>query len=368
MKKTVKISAPLAALALVGSACAGGAGDDEAGGDAGAESGNGGGEACYASGDSVELVVPFGAGGGTDTTARLVAPFLANELGVDIQVVNQPGGGSILGANRYVNQTEPDGQSILLLSASTQVPAVLNQQGVEFAFSDLSPIAGFPIGGVIYSHADNEILQEATDLAGEEQSAQFTYAGQPATGGELRILLIFEMLNSDVNTVLGYDGRGPARVAWEQGESDVAYDTAPAYLANVEPLVEQGVANPLLSFGTVEDGELVRDDTFPDLPTVAEVYEDVYNEPPSGEAFEAYKTIAVATISLNKTMALHADAPQNCKDELTAAWEAVVEDEEFQSAKQADLGDYSVLLGEEVESAWNEFNDINPESIDWLLT
>jgi tripartite-type tricarboxylate transporter receptor subunit TctC len=39
------------------------------------------------------FVVPFGTGGGTDTTARLAAPELAKELGVPVQVVNKPGGG-----------------------------------------------------------------------------------------------------------------------------------------------------------------------------------------------------------------------------------------------------------------------------------
>lgn len=357
VNKAARVVTPLTALALAATAC---------GSDIGA-GGGGDGDGCYGSGDRVELIVPFGEGGGTDTTARLVAPYLAELLDIDVQVVNMPGGGSILGANRYVNQTEVDGSSWLLTSASTQVPVIVNQQGVEFGFKDLTPIAGFPLGGVIYTQADNDIIQEATDLTGEQQSNQYTYAGQPAAGGELRILLIFEMLDADVNTVLGYDGRGPARVAWEQGESDLGYDTAPAYLSNVEPLVDDGTATPLMSFGAMEGGELVRDPQFPDLPSPVEVYDEAYGEPPSGEAIDAYKTMAVATISLNKALTMHADAPQDCKDELAAAWDELVEDDEFVEAAESELGGYDILLHEDAEQAWAELDEVEPGQIDWLL-
>ncbi|TDE07457.1 hypothetical protein [Jiangella asiatica] len=354
--KVRQIWLPLTAVALAAAAC----GNDAQGAD-------GGDGECYSPGDRIELIVPFGEGGGTDTTARLAAPFLADLMDLDIQVVNIPGGGSILGANRYVNQTEPDGQSWLMTSASTQVPVIVNQEGVEFAFDDLTPIAGFPLGGVIYARSDNDIIGEAADLTGERQSEQYTYAGQPAAGGELRILLIFEMFEADVNTVLGYDGRGPARVAWEQGESDLGYDTAPAYIASVEPLVEDGDAQALMSFGSVEGGELVRDPQFPDLPSPLEVYEEVYGEPPSGEVVDAYVTMAVATISLNKALTMHADAPQNCKDELAAAWQELSQDEEFLAAAEAELGGYDILLGEDAQTAWDDMGEVESSSIDWLL-
>lgn len=356
--------APFAALMLTAAACGSGDTDTDA---AAGGAGGGGDGVCYEEGDQVEIIVPFGAGGGTDTTARLVAPFLADALGIDIQVTNVPGGGSIIGANRYVNQIEPDGDSWLVTSASTQVPVVVGQAGVEFGLDDLTPIAGFPLGGVIYTHADSEVIQEPVDLTGAEQTEQFTYAGQPAAGGELRILLIFEMFNSDVNTVLGYDGRGPARVAFEQGESDLGYDTAPAYLESVVPLVEAGSVEPLMTFGAVEDGKVVRDPQFPDLPSPVDVYEEAYGEPPSGEALDAYKTMAAATISLNKALTIHADAPDNCKEELRAAWDELAENEEFLAAADAELGGYDILLREDAEAAWAELSNVEASDIAWLL-
>src|SRR3990172_8212204 len=57
----------------------------------------------------------------------------------------------------------------------------------------------------------------------------------------------------------------------------------PAYLASVVPLVREGKAVPLMSFGQVnEAGELIRDPALPELPTVGEVYEQLYGKKPAG--------------------------------------------------------------------------------------
>ena len=52
-------------------------------------------------------------------------------------------------------------------------------------------------------------------------------------------------LGVDIQAVMGYEGRGPARVAFEQGESNIDYQTTSGYLSNVVPLVEEGKAIPL---------------------------------------------------------------------------------------------------------------------------
>lgn len=326
----------------------------------------------YEDGDLITVIVPFGEGGGTDTLARIAMPYLAEELGVDIQVENIPGAGSIPGVNQFQNQrNSQDGYTMMFHSASSQIPAILGEAGVDFSLEDQIPIAGFPLGGVIYASEDGPI-SEATDLAGPNQPEEFTYGGQPAAGGELRILLLFEMFQTDVNTVLGYDGRGASRLAWEQGESDLSYDTAPAYLANVEPLVEEGTAKPLMTFGFVDDdGSIIPDPQFPDIPSPGEVYEEAFGEPitEAGDAFAAYRTMALATLALNKTMIAHVDAPPEAIAELRSAWERMLENDEFLTTIEEELGGYPILLNEELESAWNQMSGVNTDApeIQWLL-
>ena len=62
---------------------------------------------------TVTLVVPYAAGGGTDTVARLIGERMSRSLGQAVIVENQVGGGSTL-ANDRVARSAPDGSTVLI--------------------------------------------------------------------------------------------------------------------------------------------------------------------------------------------------------------------------------------------------------------
>ena len=66
----------------------------------------------------VKIVVPFGAGGGTDALARFLAHGLEQRLGQPFIIENRGGAGTTLGATLVAN-AEPDGYTIMLGTAST---------------------------------------------------------------------------------------------------------------------------------------------------------------------------------------------------------------------------------------------------------
>ena len=73
----------------------------------------------------IRIVVPFGTGGGTDITMRLLAPKMSELLGQPIIIENRPGGGSTVGTD-YVAKQPPDGYTIVLASlSSTGIAATL---------------------------------------------------------------------------------------------------------------------------------------------------------------------------------------------------------------------------------------------------
>src|SRR5258707_15248679 len=89
---------------------------------------------------TIRLVVPFAAGGGVDTFARLIAQRLQDKLGGAVIVENRAGANSTLGGN-YVMQASPDGYT-LLFSASTHISARLVMAKAPYdPIADFTPVA-----------------------------------------------------------------------------------------------------------------------------------------------------------------------------------------------------------------------------------
>jgi tripartite-type tricarboxylate transporter receptor subunit TctC len=72
---------------------------------------------CFAQGKAVRLVVPFGAGGGPDVLARLMAPGMSESLGAPVVVDNRPGAGGIIAAE-FVKGSPPDGAALFVADSA----------------------------------------------------------------------------------------------------------------------------------------------------------------------------------------------------------------------------------------------------------
>lgn len=317
-------------------------------------------------GKTLEVIVPFSTGGGTDTWARIVTPFLQEQLGerAGVQVVNIPGASSVKGANEFALRRRADGLTALVSSGSTVLPYLLGEPAVRYEFRDFTAIMASPVGGVVYGSPELG-FDEAEDLC--EHSQQLTYGGISATGNDLVPLISFELLELGPETILGYGGRGPARVAFEQGETNIDYQTTPAYLANVQPLVDNGKAVPLYSFGILDDeGQVISDPVFPDLPTVKDVYVACHGEDPSGAAWDAYRAALAAGFAVQKVLWVHDLVPDAAKSSLLAAAERVVADPEFQEVARREVGEYQFYTGRAAQNAFAAASDISEEALEWL--
>jgi putative tricarboxylic transport membrane protein len=63
----------------------------------------------------VQLIVPWGAGGGTDATARIIAALLEKELKQPFNVVNRTGGSGVVGHDA-IAKASPDGYTIGMIT------------------------------------------------------------------------------------------------------------------------------------------------------------------------------------------------------------------------------------------------------------
>jgi len=88
----------------------------------------------------VRIVVPFGAGGVADLTARIVAQKMGQQLGQPVVVDNRPGAGGVV-AGETVARAAPDGHTLLLMSNATAVSAGLFAKLSFDARRDFAPVS-----------------------------------------------------------------------------------------------------------------------------------------------------------------------------------------------------------------------------------
>ena len=88
----------------------------------------------------IKIVVPFGAGGVADLTARTVAQKMGENLGQSIVIENKPGAGGIAAAESVL-KAEPDGYTLLLISNGTAVSAGLFKKLPFDPRRDLAPVS-----------------------------------------------------------------------------------------------------------------------------------------------------------------------------------------------------------------------------------
>lgn len=320
-------------------------------------------------GQTVEWTIPFGEGGGNDAWARFFAPYLAKYLpgNPTVLVRNLPGGGGLSGANSFAQRAQDDGLALLGVSGSNQFPYLLGDSRVQYDYRDFTPVLVSPTGGVVFIPASFGITSAADAASLKEK--ELVYANTGATALDLVLMLAFEMLDLNVRHVFGMSSRGETRMAFERGEANIDYQTSSSYLANIVPMVEAGKAVPLFSLGTLDDdGNLVRDPTFPDIPHVFEAYEMMQGHPPEeGDMLDAYMAFFSAGFPAQKMALLPKTTPAEIVTAYRDAFAAAVADPELQQRKAEILGDYKQATGAAADRLFEIATTISPEAKKWML-
>lgn len=321
------------------------------------------------SGQTVEWIIPFSETGGSARWANFYAPLLSEALpgNPTVVVTFMPGAGSTTGANHFQGLTYEDGTTIFGSSGSTQFPYLLNDPRVRYEYGDWNVVLASGTGGVAYlppELAASVAEGGAAAIAGEN----LIYGSQGATRLDLVPLLAWEMLGLNVEPVFGIEGRGDGRLMFERGEATIDYQTSSSYLSGVTPLVEAGTAVPWFAFGALDaEGNVVRDPTFPDMPSFAEVCEATDGCETSGPQWDAWMAFFTAGFPAQKMVFLPAGAPQAAIDTYTNAFAAIQERDDFAEISAARLGVYPQMTGDAAQVALASATDVPQEAKDFVL-
>ena len=209
----------------------------------------------------VKLIVPFAAGGGVDTAARLIAKQLQTDIGVPVIVDNRTGGSGVIGG-RAVQTATPDGQT-LLFSAATHVLTKLVLANPPYdPQTDFTPVARVgeaPLLMVISPSLPQKKVGEVLDAMKREPD-KWT-AGLPALGAPSHIGTLLLARQGPVKlTTVAYKGTAPALTDVAGGHTQVLVDS----IISLMPMVKAGKVK------AVAVTSKKRTAIAPDVPTAAE--------------------------------------------------------------------------------------------------
>lgn len=173
----------------------------------------------------ITLVVPYDAGGGTDSIARAIAPHIAEDLGVSVRVENRPGGSGAVATNDILAD-DADGYSMIMAAASPTIATPLFSD-VGYVPEDLTLIGmAVPSPNVIVVTEDStyQTSEEMFEAAEAGESIRIGVSGATSMQA-IAIDLINAELGENTITAVPFDGAAGSLAALQAGDVDAAMGT-----------------------------------------------------------------------------------------------------------------------------------------------
>ncbi len=213
--------------------------------------------------ENISIVIPYGPGGGFDTTVRVFAPHFAEKLGDDVTILpeNIPGTGGRRGTTT-VYREDPDGYTIGILNLPGLVlPSILGEQ-VDFQLREMSWIGRIESQNYVLLVQAESDIQTLDDFIAQDE---FTFV---SIGYGTTVLAAIQiaaeqlgLMSKNPKFLTGYSGTSDQLVALVRGDGNATISpisTAYQYVRseNLRPIAVTGES---------------RSSYFPDTPTFEEL-------------------------------------------------------------------------------------------------
>jgi tripartite-type tricarboxylate transporter receptor subunit TctC len=188
----------------------------------------------------INITVPFGAGGGTDTAARILVQRVQELLKVAVTVTNEPGGGTLPALEKFMER-DPDGYELIFTSGTTIAATAYEETSwtLQDSIDQLLQIAAEPEFFVIKTKKTGgkfDSLDELIAYAKEHPYEVTVGTTGPGSAAYFAVRSLVAQTGAELQDV-PFDGNSAAIVAVAGGHVDACINS----LTTAAPLVEEGM-------------------------------------------------------------------------------------------------------------------------------
>lgn len=254
----------------------------------------------------IEMVVPWGAGGGTDAVGRIFAQILQEELGKPVNVVNRTGGSGVVG-HSAIAMAKPDGYTIGVMTIEIDMMHWQGLTDLTYQDFDILALVNADPGGLMVA-ADSP-WQNAAELRDTIKSdpAGTIKASGTGQGGIWHLNMLGWLMSEGLalESVPFVPSQGAAAGLTDMVAGGV--QMVPSSLAEGRSLIEAGRVRALASMSDE------RQSLFPDVPTLKEA---------TGSEWK---------LAVWRAIAAPKDMPAEARERLIAAIESAYNSETYQN-------------------------------------
>jgi tripartite-type tricarboxylate transporter receptor subunit TctC len=300
-------------------------------------------------GKTINLIVGFSAGGGYDTTARILAPYLKKYLPGNPSVVvqNMDGAGSLKAANYLYNVAAKDGSVIATFSRGTAMEPLIGSSATQFDATKMTWIGSTTNEYSVFLLWNTAPVKTWNDML----KTEFNVGGEGAgSDSDVYAMLVKNLFGAKLKLVSGYPGSAEIMLALERGELDGRAAFSWSSLKSSKPdWIRDKKVNYPVQLNTLRN---------PDLPDVP-LLEDLASNDRQRQIIK----LVLSRQVMGRPFAAPPGIPEDRKQALRKAFDDVMKDPDFLAEAKQRKMDVNPVSGAEVEKLVGDLYRTPPDVI-----
>jgi tripartite-type tricarboxylate transporter receptor subunit TctC len=307
---------------------------------------------------TVNMIVGFGAGERPDLYGRILGRSLVRFLPGHpaLLVLNKPGAGGVIALNDWSNKAEPNGLHVTI-GASSQI----DKEALIRTKAKYDPAKFKYVGGLAAPSQALFVSKDAVERLFNKSAKPVAIGVVGATlrTGHYQALWGAAFLGWNIQWVQGYRITGELRQAIERGEIDMAPFGSSM---DIDYLLATGKFAAVSQSGAVIDGQMVSRSVLGNAPVISDLVKGKIKDPLAQKAFEYGENI----VQVGMWLALPPATSDGIVATYVKAFEAALDDSQFQSAWVKIDPDSPVASKADLEKLVRELDKAPPEAVEYI--